>query len=50
LRDSATSTDADGHFDGMTFSIPDKTFNVEASGVDVATGRNAVAAVLRPEV
>jgi hypothetical protein len=48
--DSATSTDGQGHFEGLLFSIPNKTFNIEASARDVGTGRDAVAAVLRPEV
>jgi hypothetical protein len=48
--DTDTTTDGDGHFDGMTFSIPSNTFNIEASAVDVATGRTTIATVLRPQV
>lgn len=46
----ATSADQDGHFEGMVFSLPGNNFNIGARAVDVATGRDVVAPILRPEV
>ena len=48
--DALTSADPDGHFEGMTFALPGRNFNIQARATDVATGRNVDSAVLRPQV